>query len=95
MASIGDCTCEIIQYAHEPGEIQFCPLHDAAADMLEALKVRREERFIVGEYYRQCDLGLPPSQGWVKLTFQDVTKIRVHADQLSMAAIAKAMGKGA
>ncbi len=32
-----NCTCTVIQSHNEEGEIEFCPLHEAAKDMYTAL----------------------------------------------------------
>ena len=53
----------------------------------EALEAREAARLVKEEYYRQSDLGQPPSEEWDKLSFIDVTGARLHADELARAAI--------
>ena len=38
MTESNSCTCTVIELHNEPGEIEFCPLHEAAKDMLVLLK---------------------------------------------------------
>ncbi|KKL78929.1 hypothetical protein LCGC14_2019990, partial [marine sediment metagenome] len=66
------------------------PLHAAAPELLGALEALERAQLVKEEYYRQCDLGQPPSKGWEKLNFTDVTATRLRANELSRAAIEEA-----
>ena len=62
-------------------------------ELLEACEAEEYSIAANGEYYRQCDLGEAPSEGWARLTFDVVCGARNKARDLRRSAIAKARGE--
>ena len=57
------------------------------ARLREALGMQRLHDERVTEYYRQHDLGLPPSEGWNKISYAHVAGARQEAKRLREAAL--------
>lgn len=80
----------------------FCPErsdeeHDAnmrliaaAPDLLLACERRQLYEAMKYEYYRQVDLGMPPSEGWQEISTVDLHKAERIAKESCLEAIAKA-----